>query len=139
MIGQPDFVTPGVGPTQRVLTGCYLGIALDPAGALWVTDRDSNRVLRFSPDRTAAPPRVTSRVPKSTRAGSITLRGTASDTSGIAAVRYRIGSGAYRNAVGTTSWRVSAKLKAGGNTIQIIATDIVGNTSVPKKVRVVRN
>lgn len=138
VIGQPDFTTASTGVTERKLGGVYLGMALDRSGRLWVSDSDNQRVLRFSPDRSAAPPRTTGKVPRTTSKSPLTLRGIATDTSVVAAVRFRVGKGAFKNAVGTTSWSFKAKLKTGKNTIEIVTVDTLGNTSPARRVIITR-
>lgn len=138
VIGQPDFTTTSAGVTERKLGGVYVGIALDRSGRLWVSDSDNGRVLRFPPDRSATPPTLTGKVPKTTSKSSLTLRGSATDPSGVAAVRFRVGKGTFQNAVGTTSWSLKAKLKPGKNIIEIITADAIGNTSAAKVVKVTR-
>lgn len=138
VIGQPDFTTATFGTTARTLHGPYGGLDFDAAGRLWVTDFINNRALRFSPDTTSASPSVKGKVPKSTTAGKVTIQGTATDSSGVASVRFRVGKGAFKAASGTTSWKLTAKLKPGKNTIEIVAVDSAGNTSPAKKVKVTR-
>jgi DNA-binding beta-propeller fold protein YncE len=139
VIGQPDLTTVAAGVTAQVLGGPYGGLDFDAAGNLWVTDYDNHRALRFPGDFTAAAPTVRGKVPKTTTRATLTLRGTATDPNGVAGVKYRVGTkGAFRTAVGTTSWRFTARLKPGRNTIEIIATDSYGNTSAAKRVSVKR-
>jgi sugar lactone lactonase YvrE len=140
VLGQPDFTTNSVPttPTDRTLNRPEVGLVFDANGALWVADSYYNRVLRFSPDRFAAPPVVQGKVPKSTSKSSLALRGSASDPGGVAQVRFRVGKGAFKTAGGTTSWRFTAKLKPGRNTIEIVTVDTLGNTSLAKKVTVTR-
>jgi len=138
VIGQPDFTTTTPGLSERKLGGVYIGMALDAAGRLWVSDSDNNRILRFSPDRTAAPPTVTSKSPKTTASASLALKGTAADPSGISQVRFRVGKAAFKTAAGTTSWSFKAKLKPGKNKIEIVAVDALGNVSAAKRVKVTR-
>jgi len=139
VIGQPDLTTNSSGTTAQKLALPYGGLDFDAVGRLWVADSDNNRVLRFSPpDTSAAAPKVTSRVPKKTSAGSLAVRGTATDLNGIVEVRYRVGSGAFKPATGTTSWSFSVKLKAGINSIEIVAEDTLGNVSPVTSLRVNR-
>ncbi len=140
VIGQLDFTSNSSGLSDRRFdTGPGNGIAFDSSGALWAPDQNNARVLRFSPDRTKPVLKVTSRVPKTVTKGSLALKGTASDTSGISRVRSRTGSAAFATATGTTSWSAKAKLKKGRNRIEIIATDTVGNDSVTKRITVTRD
>jgi sugar lactone lactonase YvrE len=136
VIGQPDFTSNTGTRTERKLAGPY-GLALDEAGRLWVADSTNSRILRFSPDTSAAVPAV-GRVPKTTGNTKLSIKGTASDPSGVAQVRFRVGKGAFQAASGTGSWSFKAKLKTGKNTIEIVMVDAVGNTSPPKKVKVTR-
>lgn len=138
IIGQTDFLSNTAGTTNRRLRTPYSGLAFDAADALWLSDSENNRVLRFSPDRSASPATVKGKVPKKTTDRKLTLRGRASDTGGIAEIRYRIGKGAYRIASGTTDWEFVAKLQRGKNKIEIVVVDSVGNVSPPKLVRVKR-
>lgn len=138
IIGQPDFVSNTAGTTNRRLRTPYSGLAFDAADALWLSDSDNNRVLRFSPDRSASPPTLKGKVPKKTTKRKLTIQGRASDSGGIVEIRYRIGIGAYKIASGTTAWELSIKLKPGKNTIEIVAVDSFGNVSPPKTVKVKR-
>ena len=49
VIGQPNFTTAYANTNQTSLN-FPTGIAIDPAGNLWVTDSDNNRVLEFTTD-----------------------------------------------------------------------------------------
>ena len=66
-----------------------------------------------------------------TGSSSITLGGTASDTTGIKTIQYRLlPSATYLNATGTTAWTTGViTLSPGSNTIQILATDNASNTA----------
>ena len=138
VIGQPDLTTVTSGTTANKLDRPYGGLDFDAAGNLWVTDFDNERSLRFSPDRSAAPPKVTGKVPKSVSGGKVTIKGTAVDAGGVAQIRYRVGKGAFQTAVGTTAWTFKAKLKPGKNTIEIVVVDAFGNVSPAKRVKVTR-
>lgn len=137
VIGQPDFTTASAGISAKQFGSPFVGIAFDLNGGLWVSDISSDRILRFSPDRTRPSLRVTTRVPRSTTKASLALKGKASDSSGIASVRFRSG-GTFRNASGTTNWTAKAKLKKGKNRIELIATDGAGNDSATKRLSVAR-
>lgn len=138
VIGQPDLSTVAAGVTAQVLDGPYGGLDFDAAGRLWVTDYNNNRTLRFTGDFTATTPTLTGKAPKSVTKGKLSLKGTAADANGIAAVQFRVGKGPFRNAIGTTAWKLSAKLKPGKNTIEVVTVDSFGNTSPPKRVKVTR-
>ncbi len=138
VIGQPDFDTKTQATTARNLAGAFTGMASDSAGGLWVSDSLNSRVLHYSPDRSASAPVVQGKVPKTTSKGSLALKGTASDGSGVGSVRYRVNGGAFKNAAGTTSWKFTAKLTNGTNTIEIVTVDTLGNTSPAKRLKVTR-
>lgn len=78
------------------------------------------------------------KVPRTTSSGNVTIKSSASDPSGIARVRYRVGKGAFKTAVGTTAWKLSAKLEPGKNTIEIVTIDSFGSVSAAKRVKVTR-
>jgi sugar lactone lactonase YvrE len=136
VIGQPDLTTITVGTTAQNLARPYGGLDFDLAGNLWVADYGNNRALRFPGDWTVASPQVKGKVPKSPKRGKLDLKGTAADRSGVAEVRYRVGKGAFKAAKGTTSWKLSAKLKPGKNVIEIVTEDAAGNVSAPLLVKV---
>lgn len=138
VIGQSDFTSATSGTTDRRLNIPAYGLALDRSGGLWVSDAGNYRVVRFPADKSAAPPSLKGKAPKTTSAGTLALRGTAADGSGVASIKYRVGKGAFRKASGTTSWRLTARLKPGKNTIEIVMVDSVGNTSAARKVMVTR-
>ncbi|HEX7262283.1 MAG TPA: Ig-like domain-containing protein, partial [Luteolibacter sp.] len=138
VIGQPDFVSNAAGTTARSLTLPQFHPFADATGSLWVADRNNNRVLRFPPDITKPILVVTTNVPKTVTKKKLTVKGTASDAFGVSKVEYRIGTGPLQTATGTTNWQFTAKLKLGKNKITIIATDAVGNQSLPKVIKVKR-
>jgi sugar lactone lactonase YvrE len=138
VIGQPDLGTVTAGATAQKMKRPYGGLDFDAAGNLWVIDSGNHRALRFPGDFTATAPLVTGKVPKTTPLAALALRGTASDSSGVASVKFRVGNGAFRNATGTTAWRFTARLKPGQNTIEIVMLDTFGNTSPAKRLRVKR-
>lgn len=138
VIGQPDLSTVTAGVTAQVLDGPYGGLEFDAAGNLWVTDYDNHRALRFPGDFTVTSPTLTGKAPKTVTKGKLSLKGTAADPSGIAEIRFRVGKGPFKTAVGTTAWKLSAKLKPGKNTIEILAVDTFGNVSPARLVKVKR-
>jgi len=135
VIGQADFITNTSGTTNRKLQSPW-GIAVDAKGALWVGDASNHRVLRFSADRFVAAPKIKGRLPKSTGSARLRIKGTATDPSGIAGIRFKISRKPTQLATGTSIWKFSAKLKPGVNTILIQAEDRAGNVSPPKRVKV---
>lgn len=138
VIGQPDFTSSMPDTTDRMMSLPGYGLAIDAARRLWVADSGNDRVLGFPADLSAVPPRVTGRVPRTTTRPTLTVRGTATDPNGVTAVRHRAGSGAFRNAAGTSSWRFTARLKPKTNKIEIVAIDTLGNTSPAKRLKVTR-
>jgi sugar lactone lactonase YvrE len=139
VIGQPDFVSGGPGLSARQFNFPNIGITLDTTGRLLVADSGNHRVLRFSPDRTKPSLTITSRIPRTTTKGRLTVSGSATDASGIASVRFRSGRGAFKTVAGTTRWRTKVSLKPGKNSLEFLATDVVGNLSASRRAKVTRN
>jgi sugar lactone lactonase YvrE len=138
VIGQPDLATVTTGLSAEKLNQPYGGLDFDAAGNLWISDYNNNRAIRFPGDFTTPAPTVTGKPPKTVQVGKLSLKGNATDPSGIAQVRYRVGKGPFKTALGTTTWKLAAKLKPGKNTIEIVAVDSFGNVSAAKKVKVKR-
>jgi Bacterial Ig domain/NHL repeat len=114
-------------------------LQLDSTGALWVADTEDNRVVRFAPAAPTPPVAETikpmlslGKSLKTTKAAKVTIKGTASDLSGVKSVSYRVGTGVVKTAMGTTSWSFKVALKKGRNKITVFATDAVGNVSLSK-------
>ena len=109
-----------------------------------MSDTQNNRVLRFSvittpPSDTTKPVLAVAKTPKITKAKKITIKGTATDSGGrVARVRYRVGSGAAKNATGTAKWQFSTPLKKGKNSITINAVDAAGNVSSNRVIKIQR-
>lgn len=138
VLGQPDLSTVSSGVTAQKMKRPYGGLDFDAVGNLWVIDSGNHRALRFPGDFTATAPAVTGKVPKSVSGGKLSLKGTAADLNGIAEIRFRVGKEPFKTALGTTAWKLSAKLKPGKNTIEIVAVDSFGNVSAAKTVKVKR-
>jgi sugar lactone lactonase YvrE len=144
VIGQPNLSTGTAGLSDRRIEGPAFGIAFDLEGRLWVSDTQNDRVLRFPtvplPPADLSPPNLTllGKIPRATTKSTIKVSGSAIDESGVAAVHYRVGAGAFSRASGTTSWSFKARLKNGKNKIQLFATDTAGNASPRKSLTVVR-
>jgi sugar lactone lactonase YvrE len=149
VVGQPDFTSFGVALTSRGMAAEFNKPFVDGNGALWVGDSTNKRVLRFSPPAAVSPPvvalekiapllTVSGRVPKVTVKKSITVKGTASDASGIRSVQYRPGKAALKTATGTTTWQIKLPLKKGKNTITVFATDTAGNVSLNQVIKIKR-
>ncbi len=151
VLGQPDFFskednnnTQGAFAqnSQGFLFPEYLFID-NAKGGVWVSDSQNKRVLRFG--GVSAPPKDTTRpkltvaeYPKTTKAKSLKIKGTASDNKQVRNVQYRIGNGKAVRATGTRSWSFTVQLKKGENKITIFATDTSGNSSLNKVVKIVR-
>jgi hypothetical protein len=73
-----------------------------------------------------------------TSKSSYVLRGTASDKNGITRVEVRVGKAAFKPASGTTSWKFTAKLKKGKNSVQVRTIDGAGNVSKTSTVTITR-
>jgi len=137
VIGQPGFATVGLGSGPQELH-FPIGLAFDQHGGLWVADTANHRALRYPPDLAGPVLQLRSRVPRRTRSARLRLSGTATDSGGVAAVRFRVGRGRFANARGTTSWTAVARLSPGRNRITIIAEDGFGNPSPALQRRVRR-
>lgn len=127
VVGQPDFSITTSGLTAQKLS-LVTNVWVDGTGALWVADsQTNNRILRFSP--VAPPPskppvvKISGKKTLMTTKARVTIRGVASDASGIRKVRFKIGNGKFKNARGTTSWNFTAQLKLGKNRIVVQAVD----------------
>jgi streptogramin lyase len=137
VLGQPDFTSNLAATTRRGMNTPLFKPFVDGTGSLWIAEQANQRVLRFSPD--ATPPLLTITAPgKITKKPKLTLKGTASDTYGIAKVEYRIGKGPLKLATGTTAWSFTTKLLKGKNTLTILATDVDGIQSVSQVIKITR-
>lgn len=82
-------------------------------------------------DTTAPSIRITSPAASivSTTADTITLNGTASDSNGVALVRWNNSTGMTGNAIGTTFWAIPLPLRIGNNNVVVRAYDAAGNSA----------
>ena len=108
------------------------GVAVDPAGRAYFADSTNGRVrtVLASVTADAVPPVVTIASPAGggAAASPIAISGTATDSSGVAVVRWANDRGGSGTAFGTTSWTIPAvSLQPGVNTITISAWDPAGN------------
>ena len=78
---------------------------------------------------TTAPTLAVNALMAYTKEVSVTVSGTASDSSGISGVYMRVNGGGWAAATGSTNWNKTVSLSAGINTIQIYAVDSAGNCS----------
>jgi hypothetical protein len=83
--------------------------------------------------------KVTPKPPTATFSGFLKVKGTATDVEGsLDRVEFKVNRGPFRDAKGTTAWRLRAALLTGRNLITIRAVDSEGKASLPKRVRVTR-
>lgn len=157
VLGQQDFNSSSFGITGRDFISPQVKPFVDPQGRLWVTDRGTSRVLRFTPPASVTPPIVTppvvvppavdktapllvlsSKIPKLVTKAQLLLKGSVSDASGIKSVQYRLGTAAFKIATGTVNWQIKLPLKKGKNTLTIVATDNVRNVSTSRIFKITR-
>lgn len=130
VVGQPDFTTAAESIVDaRHFSSPFLGIFVDADGALWVSDSNARRLLRFDPE-VSARPRITvrGRGRFSTRKRSLTIRGTAFADTSLASVRVVFGK-SRRPVAGLERWSTKGNLKPGRNVILATASDALGKTS----------
>jgi sugar lactone lactonase YvrE len=140
VVGQPDFSTTSSGLNAQKF-GLPTSIWVDATGALWVADSTNNRILRFSPPKPDTTPpviKVAGKKKITTTRPRLKIKGAASDASGIAEIRYKLATGGFKKAGGTTTWSFVARLRPGKNLIRVFAIDTVGNQSKTVKLRITR-
>lgn len=142
VLGQSDFTTKTQGTSAGRLSFPSQGIARDPSGNLWVTDRGNHRVVRYpgvSQDANLPILTVVSRVPKITTKARISVSGVSSDPGMVRGVNFRVGKGGFRPATGTTTWSFIAPLrKHTRNVVQVYSEDFAGNRSALRTYRILR-
>ncbi len=130
VIGQPNLTTKASATTAKGLNFPYNNAFADTDGSLWTGDYSNSRALRFSADFTKPAVAISTVVKKNKVVRkNFPIAGTASDANGVASVRFTVNGGPQFTANGTTSWSATAVLKKGMNTINVFATDSVGNVS----------
>lgn len=153
VIGQPDFGSNSTALTAQQFQGLIDGgIAVDRTGSLWASDSLGNRVLRFSPVIPPDPPNLSAppnpaaptlviRGPGTIRTtrNRVVIRGTAAAPSGVALVQFRVGSAAFRAAIGTNSWRAPVRINRNSprTVVRIRAISGAGTRSASKSVRII--
>jgi hypothetical protein len=125
--------TNGVLYNVNISTGVATMIGNFPAGTI-------ARALAIQPASFPAPFTTTVKIKGSkkvtTTKTSLVIKGTATSGAGITQVQYKIGSGKFKKAKGTTNWKFTAKLKPGTNTISVKAIGGNGVASSIAKVKV---
>lgn len=133
--GSSGFSPDGSGAMGARLSA-VTGVAVDPSGAVFITDRDNFRIRKIvtAVNGDASPPSVTIADPTSsgtwaTSQGVITLRGAATDNSAVVAVRWENDRGGSGAAFGTSSWAIpQVSLLPGPNLVRVTAWDANGNS-----------
>lgn len=90
--------------------------------------RDQNNTTENETDITPPALAITSHKDRETvKEASTTIRGTASDASGVRLVEVMVNGGAWASATGNTTWSLPIKLEEGTNMIRVRASDPGGN------------
>ncbi len=113
------------------------GLALDPAGNLYIGDRDNSRVRRLvyasALDNLAPTIAISTPTANPTYTAPnavLALSGTATDNLGVFQVRWSNDRGGGGSALGTTAWTIPGlALQPGLNTVTVAAWDVNGNTN----------
>src|SRR5262249_21046003 len=134
-VGAPAFNGDGLASLASALSS-PTGLAIDPAGNLYIADRDNRRVRKLTAAvmNDTTPPTVAITAPTSsptftTTSGSLSLIGTATDDAGVTQLRWNNDSGGAGVACGTTAWGIqNITLLAGLNNITVTAWDANGNS-----------
>jgi streptogramin lyase len=129
VLGQANFtassadiaINTTVGPSQ---------LSEGPDGSILIPDFSVNRVLRFDPVNVAPTITLTGPARRTSKRPNLVITGSAADSDGsLASVKGGVNNGAFTNAAGTASWRFTAKLKPGRNTVTVRAFDNLGLAS----------
>jgi uncharacterized protein (TIGR03437 family) len=134
--GESGFNGDGLSATSSRLSAPS-GLVIDPAGGLYIGDRDNRRIRKLIPRATndTTPPTVAITFP--TRDGALTIKngaidlgGTAADNVVVAFVRWNNDRGGSGLAFGVTEWTVpNLSLQPGLNNITVTAWDAGGNVA----------
>ncbi len=136
VIGQPDFETTRRGVSNREVRIGRGGMAIDDVNRLWLSDDGNNRVLRFTPL-----PLLETRSGDTIRTSRrrVRISGKASDASGIATVRFKVGNIPFKTARGKNRWFFRAPVEPGTTVIKVIAISKLGQRSDALRIKVVRD
>lgn len=139
VVGQPNFAESAPGLSDRRVDSPLLGIFAEPGGALWLTDRNHHRALRFASQDDAAPTiRIKGRRKLTTTHAQLVVSGIAGDDVGVTRVTVQAGRKAAKKAAGTTAWRRRIALAPGRNVVRALAFDAAGKRSAPARVVITR-
>ncbi len=133
-VGVSGFNGDGLASTAATLN-FPTGLAIDPAGNLYIGDRDNGRVRKLTAAvlNDSTPPTVAITSPTSSAtftatSGGLNLGGASADNNAVFQVRWSNDRGGSGVALGTTSWSVqNITLLAGLNNLTVTAWDANGN------------
>lgn len=138
VVGQSAFTAKLPGLSAQRIAPADGHLFVDATNQLWLADRPNNRVLRFPTTEVAPTVTVTGKKNLTVTRARVTLKGTASDDTGIARVSYQIGKNLFRRATGTTNWKATFNVPFGVSRITIQSVDVKGKASAPVIVRITR-
>lgn len=121
------------GTNRTFYTPHTVKATLDQISGSVAADIDRTRWVNLTLDDIN--PQVTITEPEEgllTNSSTVAFRGTASDADGISVVEYKLASGPWSPANGTTEWNFTIDLDDGDHLVQVRAADPTGNTGVAK-------
>jgi len=113
-------------------TGLHFVSAMATDDLGQTTNSTPQQVRIFEPDAVLPKVVITNSPPNFTRFDSpeITLAGVASDNTGLDRVEYQINDAAPSAAKGKETWKLTAQLQGGLNTVRVRSIDLAGNISL---------
>lgn len=136
--GQLGYGGDGVSAIFSPLNG-PTSLAIDPAGSIYLSDRDNRRIRKIvNSTNDAVPPVIGITSPTVLQnwrvdAGVIDLAGVATDNNQLVAIRWANDRGGAGAVIGTTNWKVEAiPLQQGLNRLSIVAWDNSGNSTTAR-------